>query len=510
MQGRTGLRTEIIVNIVLLMGAALLFAGFLLIKLTERELLAQRVNNATGVMEILTRAVHLNLAGAGDNDPAAAFLAGVSPLMQGLPPGSAVQGWGAAGRELNLLVEHGQSAGFRLEEKLLAQVRLTGEPAVRINYPSAWPLPGWYPESYVVVTVPVLRHGHFVGALQARFPLNEVRQRVLSAQKLMLLYAVLYGSVLVLFGVYFLSRTVVRPIRRLQSMSQRIAAGDLDQAVPVEGPREIADLAGSFNAMATALLQSRREREAHIQTLQQANAEVRQAQNELIRSEKMASVGHLAAGMAHEIGNPLGAVVGYLEFLKGESPPGREKEIIERALAETGRIDRLVRELLDYAAPAGRETQTFDPAAAMAEARDILRHQGAFDGLELDERLPPALPATSMVRHQLVQVFINLLLNARDVSPAGGTIRLCGGEEGGFVRLSVADRGAGMSAEVLAHIFDPFYTTKAPGKGRGLGLAVCQRVVGEAGGRIEVRSVPGEGSEFTVWLKKAEPAGDEG
>jgi signal transduction histidine kinase len=214
--------------------------------------------------------------------------------------------------------------------------------------------------------------------------------------------------------------------------------------------------------------------------------------------------------MAHEIGNPLGAVVGYLEFLKGEYPPGREKEIIERALGETGRIDRLVRELLDYAAPAGSELQTFDPVAAMAEASDILAHQGAFEGLHLDDRLPPTLPATYMVRHQLVQVFINLLLNARDASMVRGTIRLGGGEEGGLVRLSVADAGAGMDPETLAHIFDPFFTTKAPGKGRGLGLAVCQRVVSEAGGRIDVRSVPGQGSEFTVWLKKAESAGHEG
>lgn len=504
-QGRTGLRAEIIVNIVLLLGAALLLAGFLLIKLTERELLAQRVTSATGIMEILARTVPLNLAAASDHD--AALLAGISPLMQGLPAGSTVLGWGVAGRELHFLAEYGQSSGFRLEEKPLAPVRLTGEPAVRINYPSAWPLFGSYPESYVVVTVPILRQGVFLGALQARFPLDEVRQRVTSAQKLMLLYAVLYGTVLVLFGVYFLSRTVVRPVRRLQSMSQRIAGGDLEQAMPVEGPREIADLAGSFNVMAAALRQSQRERESHIQTLQQAYEELRQAQNELIRSEKMASVGHLAAGMAHEIGNPLGAVVGYLEFLKSESPPGREKEIIERALAETGRIDRLVRELLDYAAPAGSEPQTFDPSAAMAEAREILAHQGAFDGLVLDDRLPSTLPATVMVRHKLVQVFINLLLNARDASSAGGTIRLRGGEEGGLVRLSVADAGSGMRPETLAHIFDPFFTTKVPGKGRGLGLAVCQRVVGEAGGRIEVHSTPGQGSEFTVWLKKAESSG---
>jgi len=397
-QGRIGLRTEIIVNIVLLMGAALLFTGFILVKLAERELLAQRIASVTGIMEILARASLLDPS--ADND--AALLAGVSPLMQGLPPGSSVSGWGVVGRELQLLAEHGSSSGFRLEQKALTQVRRTSEPELRLNYPAAWPLFGTTPVSDVVVTVPVLRQGMFQGALQARFPLSDVRQRVLSAQKWMLLYTLLYGAVLVLFGVYFLSRTVVRPIRRLQTMSQRIAAGDLQQAMPVEGPREIADLAVSFNGMAVALRQSHQEREAHIRTLQQTNEELRQTQDELIRSEKMASVGHLAAGMAHEIGNPLAAIVGYLEFLKGETLPPGEKEIIGRALAETGRIDRLVRELLDYAAPAGSEPRSFDPLTALIEALEILRHQRAFEGLQIDSRLPSGLPATSMAQHRLV------------------------------------------------------------------------------------------------------------
>lgn len=501
MQIRTGLRTEIIVNIVLLMGAALLFAGFLLIKLTEQELLAQRVSTFTGTMEVLSLSLPL-AAVEGENSVVAAIPASASSLISGLPPAFDLQGWGAVDRDLNALPTQGQVVEFTMEHQMLRQAMLTGEPAVRIHYPSSIPFFGSSPESHAVVTVPVFRRGDFQGAIQARFSLAEVRQRIVSAQKLMLLYAVLYGAVLVLFGVYFLNRSVVRPIRRLQSMSHLIAAGDLEQAVRVEGPREIAELAGSLNAMTAALRQSNLERESHIQALEQTQAE-------LIRSEKMASVGHLAAGMAHEIGNPLGAVLGYLEYLKGDSPPERQKEIIIRALTEAGRIDRLVRELLDYAAPAGSEPQTFDPVTAMVEARDILAHQGAFDTLDIEVRLPPILPATRMVRHQLVQVFINLLLNARDASPPGGTIRLCGGDEGNSVRLSVTDGGAGMRQEVLAHIFDPFFTTKAPGKGRGLGLAICQRVIGEAGGRIEVRSVPGEGSEFVVWLKKAEDADDE-
>lgn len=508
MAGRTGLRSEIIVNIVLLLAAALLFAGFLLIKLTERELLAQRVSTVTGAMEMLARSV---LSGDSGDRCADAGLADClfSPMQQ-LPAEFATEGWGAADSSLELQTGVGGSGRFRLDATALHQVRLTRESHVLLNYPAAWPLAEPAATSNVVVTVPLLRHGDLYGLLQAKFSLAEVRQRVATAQRLVLLYTLLYGAVLVPFGVYILSRAVLRPVRRLQAMSQRIAAGDLEQAVPVEGPMEIAELARSFNAMTAALRQGELEREAHIRALQQANAEVRQAQDDLIRSEKMASVGHLAAGMAHEIGNPLGAVVGYLEYLKGEAAAEGEKEIIERALAETGRIDRLVRELLDYAAPADGRLQLFDPVGAMAEARDILAHQGLFDGVVIDDRLPVGLPPTRMARHKLVQVCINLLLNARDALAAGGTIRLSAGEEGKQLWLAVTDTGTGIDAEVLAHIFDPFYSTKEPGKGRGLGLAVCQRVIGEAGGRIEVASVPGEGTEFRVWLAQAEHAADEG
>jgi signal transduction histidine kinase len=292
-------------------------------------------------------------------------------------------------------------------------------------------------------------------------------------------------------------------------MTQQVAAGDLGRALAVKGPREIADLSRSFNTMTAALRKSREESQAHIVSLKKTNEDLKRTQEELIRSEKMASVGHLAAGMAHEIGNPLGAVVGYLEFLKTELPSGGSKDIAERALAETERIDRLVKDLLDYAAPAASEPEMLDPAAVMAEARDILFYQGIFEALRLESKLPSVLPSVVVVRHKLLQVFVNLLLNARDASSKGGSIRLLGGEEGQYVWLSVADEGPGMSPEVLTHIFDPFYTTKAPGKGRGLGLSVCHRVVEEAGGKIEVRSAAGQGSVFTIRLKKAEPASNE-
>jgi len=494
----SGLRSEIIINIIVLTAAALLLSGFLLTKLLERELIAQRREHVTGLMEVLSATV--SKGGPIERGVDNAALTDKLHLLEKISTSTGLEALTVADREGKPLAVYGDFGALPFNGSVSAEARYSDGPSVRVTYDASW-----YPfqrpsNSYLLITVPVNKRGKFTGTLQARFTLKDVRERVTLARKLILLYALLYGSILVLFGVYVLSRSVLRPVRRLREMTQLIAAGDLNQAVPPEGPVEIADLAGSFNSMVVALRQGQLEREAHIEALEHANSEVRKAQDELVRSEKLASIGHLAAGMAHEIGNPLGAVVGYLEILKEESASGREQEIIGRAQAEVDRIDRLVRELLDYAAPHDGQVQLFDPAGAMAEARDILAHQGLFDGIEFDDQLPAALPPTRMVRHKLVQVFINLLLNARDALVSGGTIRLRAGDDGESLWLAVADTGTGMNAEVLAHIFEPFYSTKGPGKGRGLGLAVCQQVVGEIGGRVEAASVPGEWSEFRVWL----------
>ncbi len=207
--------------------------------------------------------------------------------------------------------------------------------------------------------------------------------------------------------------------------------------------------------------------------------------------------------MAHEIGNPLGAALGYLDLLKGSLAPN-QRELTERTLAELGRIDRLVKDLLDYAAPGRELPENLDAAEIAREAVHLLTQQGALEGMQLRDDLPERLFPVTMTRHKLLQVFVNLLINARDATAPGGTIRLSGGEQGGEIRIAVEDDGAGIAPELLPHIFDPFFTTKDPGKGRGLGLSVCHRIIEEAGGRMTVRSEPNRGTTLYLHLEKAE------
>jgi len=372
------------------------------------------------------------------------------------------------------------------------------------RFTSSWFYRAEKTQNHVVVTAPLTSDGIYLGTLQVRFSLAQIDEQLAGAWRIALLYVGLYGAVLLLFGLWLLNKNVIRPIQAFMTVTERIAAGDLEHTLSsVDGPREIEALALSFNAMTASLKESRQQTESHIRSLQHANEKVLRTQAELIRSEKLASVGRLTAGMAHEIGNPLGAIIGYLGLLQSEATDGRQQEIATCALAEAERIDRLVREMLDYAAPAKGALECFDPVTAVHEALRILSYQGVFDDLIIDNQLPVTLPRTHMLRHQLVQVFVNLLINARDATATGGTICLAGGSDGEDIWLSVTDNGEGITADIMKQIFDPFFTTKPASKGRGLGLAVCQRIIIEAEGRIDVRSTPEHGSVFTIWLKRS-------
>lgn len=494
-----GLRTELILHMTLLLGAALLFGGFLILKLTERELLDQRVASLGATAEILAGTLGELLDSEKEPD---LLRRRAVPLFEPLPDGTAVGLWLRSGDTLDPVVLHGAStSGFDPVQKL-SSMRYVREPQFILSYPNAWFPPGRASPAYYKVTQALYGQGGFVGVLQIRFPLDGVGTRVRASLKILVAYVFLYGTILFLFGLYQLNRTVIAPVGRLMESTRGVEGGNLDEVVNEEGPTEIASLACSFNRMVEALRDSRRRTDEHILCLQRANRELKETRDELLRSEKMASIGHLAAGMAHEIGNPLAALVGYMGLLKMELLAGQARDIVDHACTELERIDQLVRDVLDYAKPGTDREETIDPADIVRQAIAMLERQGMFDVVTPVDDLPGRLPFVRIVPHRLMQVFVNLLVNARDASPEHGKIHVTGGENDKEIWLAIADEGQGISGDDLVHIFDPFFTTKAPGQGRGLGLAVCHRVIDEAGGKIEVNSEPGAGTVFKVKLKR--------
>jgi signal transduction histidine kinase len=486
---KTGLRTEVVVSTVLLLAAALLFAGFLLVKLTERELLEER-------RFALQRTALL--VAAADPAPSA-----ISSLLVSLTHDSGLVAWRLLASDLSPLMSFAMEPLPAMEEMPLAPAEAGGV-GENLLYSSAWNPFREASSSYLDLTV---RCGESnANILQLRFSLASLVTQVHRAQRLILIYVVLYGAVLSGFGIYVLNRNVVAPVRSLRAATAGVAAGALEPIGVTQGPGEISELADDFNSMIKALQASRAETAAHIESLEEANLALRQARDEVVRAEKMASVGHLAAGMAHEIGNPLAAVIGYLNLLKADLADPGQRDLLERSLLETGRIDRLVRDLLDYAAPVHTSDEPFDPIEAMRDAVALLTNQGALEGVSVTEKVPAELPPVCMDRSHFMQICVNLLINARDAMPGGGELTIAATHSGSELVLTLADSGAGIPTELLPRIFEPFFSTKDPGKGRGLGLAVCQRLVTAAGGRIEVQSVAGQGSRFSLYLPVVQEA----
>jgi two-component system, NtrC family, sensor kinase len=222
----------------------------------------------------------------------------------------------------------------------------------------------------------------------------------------------------------------------------------------------------------------------------------------------MASVGLLGAGMAHEIGTPLAAIMGYTAILADDLAGDPEKsDYLRRIAEESQRIDRIVRGLLDYARPKGAVQQEMELRPLMEKTVELLSTQGALKLLKVSLEVQDNLPALHADPHQLEQLLLNLIMNARDAMPGGGELRLMGSRAGDDILLEVIDNGSGMSPAQLSRVFDPFYTTKEPGKGTGLGLAVAARIADSCGGRLSVQSELGKGSRFVLRVPVGPPRG---
>lgn len=492
-----GLRSEILISLCILVVSGLLYAGVFLLKIAEKELIQERVQGTLSVLQSLTDIVRNDREGDF-------FLNEIEWLFRRLSVDADVVAYRLFDAEQQLI----SGSGTLVPANDLLRKALTGETAVAVQARSgiASFMPGGESD-FFDVCLPLIIEGSVEGLLFARFSLEGIAARAVLAQRAIFVLIFGFGGILIAFGTYQLGRTVVRPIHRLMQATSQIAAGDLAVNLPVDGPREIAELATSFNAMAQALEKSRAETQATITSLHQANQDLARTRDSLVRTEKMAAVGHLAAGMAHEIGNPLGAAIGYLDLLQDELFAPERGDLLTRTGRELARIDRLVCDLLDFAAPQTAAPELFDPGVVAREAVEFLNHQGVFKDIAFEEELPLDLPLVRASRHKLLQVLINVLVNARDACPQYlGRIILSGRYEQGHIYLSVQDNGCGLPPDAEKHIFDPFFTTKEPGKGRGLGLFFCHKVIEESGGHITVDRLEQGGTCFSIIL----PAAHEG
>jgi signal transduction histidine kinase len=296
------------------------------------------------------------------------------------------------------------------------------------------------------------------------------------------------GALLICVAVIMvLAVSVRRPMLELQDKIARVRLGDMDVAVSFASRNdEIGDLGRDFNDMVAQLEASREE----IQRLHQT---------QMSRAEHFATLGELAAGLAHEIRNPLAGIAGVIEIIGRDLPPNSPaRSVIKDAKEEAVQINRILTELLEIARPKPSQFRVGDMCSTVEHAVMFARQQAITKRVVVELEIKDAIPPAEHDPNQINQVLLNLLLNAIQSMDKPGVIRVSLESDEDDVLITVADEGKGIPPEHLPNIFRPFFTTK--GHGTGLGLSLARRMVEAHGGHIEVSSVVGKGTEFQVRL----------
>ncbi len=248
-----------------------------------------------------------------------------------------------------------------------------------------------------------------------------------------------------------------------------------------------------------SIRKARLERDAAIQAHHEA---------QLRHQEKMASLGLMAAGFAHDLGNPLASIASELEMLEGEEDCARIRASLGVLQRHIDRINRTLREMTDFARRRRDEVTDVSVELVLHDSLRLLRHDPRWKQVKVDLDLAPDVPPVRMVEDHLVLVVINLMINAADAMPGGGHLAISARKRDGGAEIRLKDTGTGMTPEVLRNAMKPLFTTKGAQRGTGLGLSVSSDVVRSVGGTMELRSAPGEGTEVRLWLPGAQ--GQEG
>lgn len=360
-----------------------------------------------------------------------------------------------------------------------------------------------------------------IGWMELGLTTERVTQDIADAKMAAILLALLVVITTIVMVIFIVS-AVTKPITELVEATDLISRGDLSTKVEIDQRDEIGHLASTFNRMIESLKQSRDEIEQYNRTLEEKIIErtqqLEEAQAQLVQSEKLSAIGQLAAGVAHELNNPLGGILGYAQFtlekLRKNVPDKTTLKEVQSYIRYVGDIEvqarrckTIVQNLLRFSRSSRvTEFEEVNVNKVIQETVQFIEHQLKISQLTIDVHLKEDLPVIVGNAGQLQQVFTNLLINAMHASEPDTTLTVTTrfspalGEFGGAIELDFADEGKGIPEENLNKIFEPFFTTKDVGKGTGLGLSVSYGIIKEHGGEISVKSTVGKGTTFTIVL----------
>ncbi len=351
-----------------------------------------------------------------------------------------------------------------------------------------------------------------LGVLDTNLSLAAAEANVAESTRRMILYTILAIAVISSLSAIFVWRVLYGPLQALKEGTHRLASGELGYQLDIHSRDEVADLASSFNTMSQQLQEARKEITEWGQTLEervdQKTRELNRAHEQMVRVEKMASIGKLAAIVAHEINNPLAGILTYAKLLKKqfvrENGEANEETLksLDLIASETRRCGDIVKNLLTFVRATSLSCEPADLNVVIDRCVRLVQHQLDLAGIQLHLNLAGDLPRVRCDPSQIEQVILSLVMNAIEAMPKGGNLGLMSRQipELQEVQIEVRDDGMGIPPGLLPNVFEPFFTTKERDHGLGLGLAISRIIVERHQGRIEVGSEPGRGTRFTVTL----------
>jgi two-component system NtrC family sensor kinase len=511
-----GLRTKIATNI-----AILLFVGMLLIDLVtmvtaKRELVRSEVSRA-GILVAYLEDQLRNTNRAGGlaqrlkNDSFIKKMIGDSKIT-----GAIILAEG--GEQINL----GRQSDVSLDNlvRLTKTAISTGEKSNHF-YGTTWGM-FWKQKSGLILSAPLIKEGVTRGGVSIILSLESLYQTLRNTQQILFIYIFINLVILTFIGIYRISKLYLKPLTRLAKRAEDYKEDDEIIFSVRKEDNELNRLSKALNVMLNRISADREKLRSTVLSLENTNLELKKAQREIIRAEKLASVGRLSAGIAHEIGNPLGIVIGYLELLKQKDVTENEKvEYIHRTEEEIERINKIIGQLLEVSRPSNSGRKAISVHGLIHDTADVVSVQPLMSNIELKLNLTAVDDTVLADPNQLRQVFLNLIINAADAISCKGEDscgkleiateleRDTGSDDEAIaeqLKIMFIDNGPGIAEEALSNIFDPFFTTKDPGRGTGLGLSVSFMIVESLNGKVTGVSEVDKGTTMIICLPLYRPA----
>lgn len=415
----------------------------------------------------------------------------------------------------------GTDCGLHDELKNLAGQSIQTGQKITKSFGSAWGV-FWKQSRSIILASPLAREGNILGGIGIAVPLEGIYKILRRSQKMLLIYILINTAIFTFIGLYRLSKIYFEPMRRLVERADEYREDeDLFFTVRKED-NELHHLSKALNRMLQRISEDKKKLQSTVHSLEKANLELQRAQKEIIQAEKLASVGRLSSGIAHEIGNPIGIIMGYLELLKQKNTSAHEKrEYITRTEDEINRINTIIRQLLDLSRPSNDGAKAVSVHGIISDITEVVRSQPLMSNIRINHFLEARDDTVIADANQLRQVFLNLIINAADAIASSqketkgeliikSNIILADSETNtgaagsqSMLQIMYIDNGPGVSPDTLDNIFDPFFTTKQPGKGTGLGLSVSFMIVESMGGTIKAASEAGQGTTMIILLPLA-------